>query len=103
MGDMSPLLQKQRQLQEQVMKQEQEQQTRQATSQTTMQQQTQSQMQTQDMQALQQTIAENAYLKEERDDANPAEPDEAREELISMQTQIGLGKKQGINAAHDAL
>ena len=100
MGDMNPLLQKQKQLQEQVYKApEQVQQTRQTTTQ---QQQQTSMEQTEDMQAIQEVIAANKYLQNERDDADAAEPDPEREELLARQMTIGMGKARASKNATDA-
>lgn len=101
MGDMNPLLQKQREIQEFKQVQQEQQTTQQSTMQT-QQQQTQTQQQTEDMMAVQQTIQANAYLQNERDDADAAAPDEARDELLMRQATIGLGKRVGMNDAHDA-
>ena len=101
MSDMSPLLQKQRQLQEQTYKTQEAQSTQQSTTQQTQQTQTQTQQEMEDVLAVQQTVQANAYLQNERDDADPAEPDPAREELLIRQMTVGHGKRTGMDAAHN--
>ena len=101
MSDMNSL-QKQREIQEQKFVQKEQEITQQTQSfQTTQQQQT-TRQQSMDSLAVQKVVQANSYLQNERDDADAAEPDEAREELLKRQSTIGLGKRVGINGAHDA-
>ena len=50
--------------------------------------------------AIEQTISANKYLQNQKD-ADAADPDPNREELLERQLTVGLGKKDGIQAAHD--
>ncbi len=97
MGDFDQL-RKQQQQQMEVMRQA-EQQMQQNTS-LQQNQQAYTTKESMDVQAVEETISANKYLQSQRD-ADAAEPDENREELLKNQMTIGLGKAKGIQKAHE--
>ena len=95
MGDMQQL-----QRQQQQLIQQQQQQQQQQKSNLQQNQQQYSTQQTMDQAAIEQTISANKYLQNQKD-ADAADPHPNREELLERQLTVGLGKKDGIQAAHD--
>lgn len=93
--------QKQKQQQQFAQKQAAEIQ-QQSTATKTMTEQAYTTKETMDVAAIQQVVSANAYLQGQRDDAEPAAPDEAREELLAKQMTVGLGKSAGMKQARDA-
>ncbi len=98
MGDMFEQQKKLQEQQMQALQQQQEQQSRQVNLQQNVNQYaTQESL---DVQMVENLVAANAYLQQQKD-ADAAAPDENREELLRRQMTIGLGKSTGIQKAHD--